>query len=80
MGAKLLTFEEAIQWSRGVIWLEMREMNSGALPVTYYLEHAPFVRFKCDAFPATFEVRKEYYGKTWRCWSDRPDWPRDWED
>ena len=80
MGPRILTFEEAIEWNRGVIWLEMREMSSGPLPVVYNLEHAPFVRFKCDACPAEFEVRKEYYGKTWRCWNLRPDWPRDWED
>lgn len=70
--AKVLKLSEAIQYDRKVIWMEMRE-TAGVFPVTFYAEHVPFLRFDCEDRPLMVEVRAEYYGKTWRCWSDRPN-------
>lgn len=69
--AKVLKLEEAIRWNRKVIWLETRE-DAKVLPVTYYAEHVPFLRFDCEDRVAMIEVRAEFYGKTWRCWDRDP--------
>lgn len=69
--AKVLKLEEAIQYNRKVIWMEMRE-TAGVVPVTYYAEHAPFLRFDAADRVAMIEVRAEYYGTTWRCWDQYP--------
>lgn len=69
--AKVLKLEEAIRWNRKVIWLETRE-DAQVLPVTYYAEHMPFLRFDCEDRVAMIEVRAEFYGKTWRCWDRDP--------
>lgn len=69
--ARVLKLDEAMQWNRRVIWLETRE-STEVLPVTFYAEHKPFLRFDCETRPAMMEVRAEYYGKTWRCWDRDP--------
>lgn len=69
--ARVLKLEEAIRWNRKVIWLETRE-DAQVLPVTYYAEHMPFLRFDCEDRVAMIEVRAEFYGKTWRCWDLDP--------
>ena len=78
---RVLTLDEAIQYDRKVVWLETRD-TAGVLPVTYYAEHMPFLRFDCEDRVAMIEVRGEYYGKTWRCWNMKPDpkKPRNWKD
>lgn len=79
--ARVLKAAEAAEWNRKVIWLEMRE-TEGVIPVTYHSERKPFLRFECEDRPARIEVRAEYYGKTWRCWSARPDGEKvpEWKD
>ena len=69
--AKVLKLEEAIQYNRKVIWMEMRE-TAGVVPVTYYAEHAPFLRFDAEDRVLMIEVRADMYGKTWRCWDQDP--------
>ena len=72
MGIRVLNFEQAIEWHRLVVWIQLREMNGGALPVMYNLERVPFVRFKSLDSSMGIEVRRDYYGKTWRCFDDNP--------
>lgn len=69
--ARILKLDEAIEYNRKVIWLELREA-AGVIPVTYHSEHLPFLRFDADDRVATFDVRGECYGKTWRCWDRDP--------
>lgn len=66
--ARILEFDEVTQSGKQVVWLELREMT-GAMPVTYYAEHLPFLRFDCEDRVAMITVRTDYYGKTWRCWN-----------
>ena len=78
--AKVLKLSEAAEWNRKVIWMEMLE-TAGAIPVTFYAEHIPFLRFDCEDRVMMIEVRGEYYGKTWRCWNEKPDGQAaDWQD
>lgn len=75
MGARLLTFEQAIEWRREKVWIEFREMPGTVLPAVYNLEHAPFVRFRIEGMELQLncEVRRDYYGKTWRCFAADPE-------
>lgn len=78
--ARILKLNEAAEWNRKVIWMEMRE-TYGVIPVTYHSERMPFLRFDAEDRAMMIEVRAEYYGKTWRCWDRRPDGQPvpDWE-
>lgn len=78
--ARILEIGEAAEWNRKVIWMEMRE-TAGMMPVTFWAEKIPFLRFDCEDRTMMIEVRAEYYGKTWRCWDRRPDGQPvpDWE-
>ncbi len=69
--ARILKLAEAVEYNRKVIWLELRT-EAEVLPVTYYAEHLPFLRFDCEDRVAMITVRGEYYGKTWRCWDRDP--------
>ncbi len=69
---RALKFEQAIEWHRLVVWIQLRGMNGEALPVIYNLEQAPFVRFKSLDSRMGIEVRRDYYGKTWRCFDENP--------
>ena len=69
--ARVLKLEEAIRWNQKTIWLELRE-TQGVIPVTYHLEHVPFLRFEAEDRVAMIEVRAVMYGKTWRCWDRDP--------
>lgn len=69
--AKVLKLEEAAEWNQKVIWMEMREVQ-GAIPVTFYAERAPFLRFNAEDRVLMIEVRADYYRKTWRCWDRDP--------
>lgn len=70
--ARMLELSEATEYNRKVIWLELIGMD-GALPVTYHSERYPFLRYDCETLIAMIEVRGEYYGETWRCWSAEPE-------
>lgn len=69
--ARILKLDEVIQWNRKVIWLETRT-DTDAVPVTYYAEHVPFLRFDAEDRVMMIEARAAYYGKTWRCWDRDP--------
>lgn len=67
---------------RRVMWLETRE-TKGVIPVTFYAERIPFLRFDCENRVAMIEVRSEYYGRTWRCWDRDPagaETMKEWKD
>ena len=78
--AKVLKLEETIQQGR-VTWLELRE-TAGVIPVAFWAEHMPFLKYDAQDRVAMIEVRAEYYGKTWRCWSMAPNGQKvpDWKD
>ena len=78
--AKVLKLEETIQQGR-VTWLELRE-TAGVIPVAFWAEHLPFLKYDAQDRVAIIEVRAEYYGKTWRCWSMAPNGQKvpDWKD
>ena len=70
--ARILSLEEAAEYNRRVIWMDLIEAGA-AMPVTYYRERLPFLQFDCENRVAMITVRAEYYGKTWRCWDRKPD-------
>ncbi len=78
--AKVLKLNETIQLGR-VTWLELRE-TAGVIPVAFWAEHLPFLKYDAQDRVAMIEVRAEYYGKTWRCWSMAPNGQKvpDWKD
>ncbi len=69
--AMVLKLEEAIRWNQKTIWMELRE-TQGVIPVAYYAERIPFLRFDAQDRVAMIEVRADMYGKTWRCWDRDP--------
>jgi hypothetical protein len=71
-GARVLKFEEAISWGREVVWIQLRS-DTCAIPVHYYLEHSPFLRFCNEELGLMFKVKKDWYGKTWRCFDVNPE-------
>ena len=78
--AKVLKLNETMQPGKQ-IWLEMRE-TAGVIPVAFWAEHMPFLKYDAQDRVAMIEVREEYYGKTWRCWSMAPNGQKvpDWKD
>ena len=78
--ARVLKLEETFQHGK-VIWLELRE-TAGVIPVAFWAEHLPFLKYDAQDRVAMIEVRAEYYGKTWRCWSMAPNGQKvpDWKD
>lgn len=70
--ARVLTLKEAAEYTQRVIWMELLEMQ-GVIPVSFHSEHAPFLRFDGQDRVLMISVRGEFYEKTWRCWSARPD-------
>ena len=72
--AKILSYEDAISHSFWLIWIQTRDM-AASVPAMYVSEHYPFLRFQRVGFggePIMFYVRKDYYGKTWRCFDKCP--------
>ena len=78
--AKVLKLNETMQPGKQ-IWLELRE-TAGVIPVAFWAEHMPFLKYDAQDRVAMIEVRAEYYGKTWRCWSMAPNGQKvpDWKD
>ena len=75
---RVLEFSEATQYDQKVMWIEFRE-TPGVIPVTYYAEQKPFLKFDAEDRMAMFSVRAEWYDVTWRCWDKKPLRPTDWE-
>lgn len=78
--ARVLKLEETLQHGK-VVWLELRE-TAGVIPVAFWAERMPFLKYDAQDRVAMIEVRAEYYRKTWRCWDQRPDGlpVPDWQD
>lgn len=80
--ARILTLEEALEWNRETVWLQMRWWKA-AQQVRYVTEHSPWLQFRGIAEADTeISVKGEEYGKTWRCFDVFP-WVEDslpWED
>jgi len=74
MAAKILKLEEVVQWGRGPIWLQERNLNF-CTPVIYDLEHSPYLRFKiCTAIKSDRHLKYEgrKYSSGWRCFETKP--------
>ena len=65
--ARVLTLEEALDWNREIVWLQMRWWKT-AIWVQYALEQSPWLRFRKDGMEIS--VRADQYGKSWRCFSN----------
>lgn len=81
--AKVLTFEESIEWRRETVWIQTRDMFR-PVEAVYNLENAPWLRFRRETEdgPEMFYVRKSEYGETWRCFDRCPEYADGfpWED
>lgn len=80
--ARILTLDEALEWNRETVWLQMRWWKA-AQQVHYETEHSPWLQFRGVGEPGTtISVKGKEYGKTWRCFDVFP-WVEDgfpWED
>ena len=83
MAARTMALEECIRHDGVKMWMELREMPGQAVPVVYYSERIPFLRFDAQDRVLMISVRADYYGTTWRCWDADPgktDWVQDREE
>ena len=80
--ARVLTLEEALEWNRETVWLQMRWWKA-AQQVHYEAEHSPWLQFRATGeADMMISVKGEEYGKTWRCFDVFP-WVEDalpWDD
>lgn len=77
MGPRILDLQECLHHDGRTIWMEMREMPGQVIPVAFYAEHIPYLKFDAQDRVLMISVRAEYYGTTWRCWNIRPE-KTDW--
>ena len=83
MAARTMALDECIRHDGLKMWMELREMPGQAVPVVYYSERIPFLRFDAQDRVLMISVRADYYGTTWRCWDADPgktDWVQDREE
>ena len=83
MAARTMALDECIRHDGVKMWMELREMPGQAVPVVYYSERIPFLRFDVQDRVLMISVRADYYGTTWRCWDADPgktDWVQDREE
>ena len=83
MAARTMALEECIRHDGLKMWMELREMPGQAVPVVFYSERIPFLRFDAQDRVLMISVRADYYGTTWRCWDAEPgktDWVQDREE
>lgn len=83
MAARTMALDECIRHDGVKMWMELREMPGQAVPVVYYSERIPFLRFDAQDRVLMISVRADYYGTTWRCWDVDPgktDWVQDREE
>ena len=57
---RVLKLEETFQHGK-VVWLELRE-TAVMIPVAFWAEHLPFLKYDAQDRVAMIEVRAEYYG------------------
>lgn len=77
MAARTMALDECIRHDGVKMWMELREMPGQAVPVVYYSERIPYLRFDAQDRVLMISVRADYYGTTWRCWDADPgktDW------
>lgn len=82
MAARTMALDECIRHDGVKMWMELREMPGQAVPVVYYSERIPFLRFDAQDRVLMISVRADYYGTTWRCWDADPgktDWVQEKE-
>ena len=83
MAARTMALDECIRHDGVKMWMELREMPGQAVPVVYYSERIPYLRFDAQDRVLMISVRADYYGTTWRCWDADPgktDWVQDREE
>ena len=83
MAARTMALDECIRHDGLKMWMELREMPGQAVPVVFYSERIPFLRFDAQDRVLMISVRADYYGTTWRCWDADPgktDWVQDREE
>ena len=83
MAARTMALEECIRHDGLKMWMALRETPGPAVPVVFYSERIPFLRFDAQDRVLMISVRADYYGKTWRCWDAEPgktDWVQDREE
>jgi hypothetical protein len=83
MAARTMALDECIRHDGVKMWMELREMPGQAVPVVYYSERIPFLRFDAQDRVLMISVRADYYGTTWRCWDADPgktDWVQTQEE
>lgn len=83
MAARTMALDECIRHDGVKMWMELREMPGQAVPVVFYSERIPFLRFDAQDRVLMISVRADYYGTTWRCWDADPrktDWVEDREE
>ena len=83
MAARTMALDECIRHDGVKMWMELWEMPGQAVPVVYYSERIPYLRFDAQDRVLMISVRADYYGTTWRCWDADPgktDWVQDREE
>ena len=83
MAARTMALDECIRHDGVKMWMELREMPGQAVPVVFYSERIPYLRFDAQDRVLMISVRADYYGTTWRCWDAEPgktDWVQDREE
>lgn len=77
MKYRILSLEECVRHDGRTIWLETAESGGQVVPVQFYAERRPFLKYDAQDRVLMIEVRADWYGKTWRCWNAKPavtDW------
>ena len=80
--ARTLSLEECLHHDGRKIWLETMDQGGQTVPVCFYAERIPFLKFDAQDRVLMIEVRGSCYGETWRCWDRKPettDWVPDRE-
>ena len=77
MKARILGLPECLHHDGRRIWLETIDQGGQVIPVTFYAERMPYLKFDAQDRVMMIEVRSSCYGETWRCWNVKPE-TTDW--
>lgn len=75
--ARILGLPECVNHDGRTIWLETIDQGGQAIPVTFYAERMPYLKFDAQDRVMMIEVRSSCYGETWWCWNVKPE-TTDW--
>lgn len=75
--ARVLDLQECLHHDGRRIWLETIDQGGRVIPVSFYAEHVPYLKFDAQDRVMMISVRADWYGQTWRCWSAKPE-KTDW--